>query len=840
MIQDATPAPNGILANYTVEPGVFDEMFRSSDVIRPQWKETAAALELLGESELLRAATESRRILRENGVTYNVYNDPKGSGRTWSFDPIPLVIADQEFLKLSQALTERAEVWDQVLRDLYGPRNLIRTGVIPPEIIDGDSRYLRPCRNLLPAHRRFLNTYAIDVARDPSGRFIVIDDRTQAPSGSGYALENRMVQARLFPEMYRDTQVHRLAVYFDAALRGLRASAPDENGEPRIVLLTPGPGNETYFEHAYLAHYLGITLVEGGDLMVSDQKVWLRTLTGNERVHAIVRRVDDSYCDPLELRSSSVLGVPGLLGAIRAGNVLVTNTPGTGIAENPALAAYFPAIAQSILGREPLMPMTPSYWCGLPEHRQFVLDRLDKLVIRPIAAENQDKLFFPNRMPSAGRSQLIERIRQSPANFAARELVPLSTTPVMGPGGLEPREVVLRTFLFSGAKSYEVMHGGLTRVAAVRGQGRISSQEGSISKDTWVLSETPPKFVTLLPGGGLQPEISRAGGEIVSRVAENLFWLGRYAERTEGTARLLRSAVRRVLDARRADNVICPPELLQTITQLTTTYPGFLGDPTLLQQPDDELLSLSIDGDRPGSLTYSIKGLKRTASSARDRVSDDMWRIVHTLEDGLADSRHLGELLDPLAEVILRLSAVAGLVADSMTRGPAFWFLDFGRRVERALGTASLLRAGMFNAVHFVDPMGEAILEVTDTVMTYRRRYRSRLHPAGVLDLLLIDPNNPRSVGYQLARMRELVGSFPSGGDPKLLDGVRQQMYLAQGRINMTDTDTLERKYDDGTVLASIGRSLAKLEESLRGVSDAICRQYFAPAPAPRQLVEYQ
>jgi uncharacterized circularly permuted ATP-grasp superfamily protein/uncharacterized alpha-E superfamily protein len=838
MIQDGTPHPAGILSRYTAAAGVFDELFLPTQEIRPHWAPTVSAFEKLGSEELVRSVKESRRILRENGVTYNIYNEPHGFGRTWSFDPIPFVLDEKEFAPLAQQLAERAEVWDQILRDLYGPRQLIRTGVIPPEIIDGDARYLRPCLGMLPPTKRFLNTYAVDVARRPTGEFVAIEDRTQAPSGSGYALENRIVQSRLFPDMYRETHVHRLAVYFRSAINSLIAAAAETSSEPRIVLLTPGPSNETYFEHSYLAHYLGITLVEGSDLIVHDQKVWLRSLGETEQVHAIVRRVDDSYCDPLELRSDSLLGVPGLLSAIRAGNVVVTNTPGTGIAESPALAAYLPIMARTILGRDMGMSSAQNWWCGIPEHQKYVLDHLDDVVIRSAKSQGREKLRFPGRMTKEERGKLAEQIRRWPESFAAREIIPLSTTPVMVADKLEPREMVLRTFLFSGTDRYDVMKGGLTRVAPVRGQGQISSQDGGISKDTWILSTSKPVFVTLFPGTGTQTEIRRTlGGDMVTRVAENLFWLGRYAERTEGTARLLRSAVRRILDARRADNVVCPPDLLRTVTQLTTTFPGFLQTPALLDHPDEELISLVMDSERPGSLAFSIKGLRRTAQSARDRVSDDMWRIVHTLGDGLTTSRHLGEVIDPLAEVILRLSAVAGLVSDSMTRGPAFWFLDFGRRVERAIDTTSLLRSGLFHSEEFLDPMAEAVLEVTDSVMTYRRRYKGRLHPGGVVDLLLTDPHNPRSVVYQLLRMRELLACFPSESQTQSLDGVRQLMTHAQGTIAMTDTDTLERQHDDGTVLASIGRSLSMLESSLRGISDSICRNYFAPRPAPRSLV---
>lgn len=841
MIQESATSSAGVLSSYHPQADTFDEMCDASGALRSHWQPTINSLNEIGVAELTQIHRESVRLLRENGVTYNVYDDPKGAWRPWSFDPIPFLVADPEWKELEAGLVERAEVWDLLLRDLYGPRQLIRTGVLPPEVIDGDPRYLRACHALRPPEERMLYLSAVDIGRRNDGSFIVLEDRTQAPSGAGYAVENRIISARVLPDLYRDTQVHRLAVFFRSMLSSLSAAAPDDKDEPRMVLLTPGPGNETYFEHSYLAHYLGLTLVEGSDLVVRDSKVYLRTLDGLERIDVIVRRVDDTYCDPLELRSDSVLGVPGLLSAIRAGTVVVANPPGTGICESPSLNAFIPEICRAILGREPKLSTAKSWWCGKPADLEYVLANLESLAIRSIRARIRPGLIWPSKMSSEEIGRLRDSICRDPSHFAAREVVPLSTTPVLGETGFEPRELVLRTFLVSLVDSYVVMPGGLTRVSGAREVGGpVSSQEGGVSKDTWVLSAMPPRFVTLLQTGVRPLELRRSGGEIASRVAENLYWLGRYADRAEGTARLLRSITTHLLEARNADNDVCPPDLLRTLTHLTTTYPGFAGDERLLDHPDDELLALIVDSQRSGTLAFSLESLRRTSQSARDRLSDDMWRIVNKLGEELVDIQHMGEAVEPLGRVILHLSALAGLISDSMTRGPGFWFVDFGKRLERAVDTINLLRSVFFFADEFIDPMAEALLEVTDSVMTYRRRYKSRLNPAGVLDLLLFDKLNPRSVAFQLNRLRDLLSDLPSKQVPITLQLAQQTLLQAFGSLGTTDIDIIGRRSEDGSVPAILDNTLLVLDGRLRRVSNIVCAAYFAQVQAPRQLVEFQ
>lgn len=839
MTADASNGPTDFWNRYRLAPGRYDEWFDPQGRPRPHAAGLLQSFAALGSVGLDEAVRESQRLLKENGVTYNIYGDPHGDWRTWSFDPIPLILADEQWRAIEAGLVERANVWEAVLRDLYGPRSLIRGGVIPPEVVDGDPRYLRSVAGLRPIADRWLHLCAADVARRPDGTFVVLDDRTQSPSGAGYALENRLVLSRVFSDLYRTSQAHRLASFFRTMLASLSMLAPEEREEPRFVLLTPGPGNETYFEHAYLAHYLGLTLVEGSDLVVREQKVWLRTLDGLERVHVILRRIDDTYCDPLELRPDSVLGIPGLLSAIREGSVLVANPPGVGLCESGVMASYFPDLARAILGRDLLLPSARAWWCGRPEQIEEVLANLENVLIRPVRARSTSNLIRPGEMASADRERLAEAIRRTPRDYAAREMVHLSTAPVWINDALEPRELVLRAFLVGMGDSHVVMPGALTRVASATGKGAISNQEGGISKDTWITSPHPVGFVTLLPMGVRQVELRRSGGEIASRVAENLYWLGRYTERAEGTTRLMRTIVRRLLEARHADNDVCPPDLLRTLTHLTTTYPGFVGNEHLLDHPDEELLSLVGDSLRPGSLIHDLESLWRTARSTRDRLSDDMWRTINCLTDDIRGVSHLGDLVEPLDQLIVRLSALAGLVADSMTRGPGFWFVDFGRRIERAMATVNLLRGVFFCSVALEDAMAEALLEVADSVMTYRRRYKSRLHPAAVMDLLLTDDQNPRAVAYQLVRLHDLLQRVPSRRVPKPLEQARQLVMTCLGDVRMTDTDTLQWWAEDGSVRERLDAVLIDLQEYLRRASDAMSAAYFVQVELPRQLVEF-
>jgi uncharacterized circularly permuted ATP-grasp superfamily protein len=507
-------SPPDLLASYRQVPGVYDEMLTAEGRVREHWAHAGHVIGNLGLDELLYRRSEARRLLDDDGVTYNVYGQddpsdaPAPSVAPWALDPVPVLLASDEWADVEIGVIQRAELFNLVLTDLYGPRQLLRRGLLPAELVLGHSGFLRQCDQIRVPGSQQLFSIAVDLGRDPSGRSTVLADRTQAPSGAGYALENRVVVSRVFPSLYRDSQVHRLAPFFRTLRASLQGVAPPGADDPRIVLLSPGPWSETAFEHAYLASHLGYPLVEGADLTVRDGRVWMRSLRRLERVDVILRRTDAWFCDPLELRPDSKLGVPGLIEAARLGAVSIVNTLGSGVLENPGLLPYLPRLAQHLLGEPLLLPSVPTWWCGEEESRRHVLAHLDRLVIKPIARRAGPTAVFPWELSHERQDELRLRIEARPADWVGQETVELASVPTLTPTGLEARQTVLRAFAVARQDSYAAMPGGLTRVAGAGGaaegapSARISNQAGAISKDTWVLASEPEKLsgFWLVPG----------------------------------------------------------------------------------------------------------------------------------------------------------------------------------------------------------------------------------------------------------------------------------------------------------------------------------------------------
>jgi len=828
--------PAAFARDYRPLVGRHDEMCAGDGALRPHWEYLLRALEALGADECERRRDEARRLLRENGVTYNVYDDPGSGERIWPLDPIPLLIPSQEWSTIEQGLIQRAELLDLVLADLYGPRKLIAGGKLPPELILGHPGFLRPCATggAAASSGRRLTLYAADLVRAPDGEILVLGDRAQAPSGSGYALENRVVLSRILPSLYRDSHVHRVALFFRALRSTLHGLDPHHRDEPRIVVLTPGPENETFFEHAYLANYLGYDLVQGSDLVVRDERVWLKALDGLKPVDVILRRVDDVYCDPLELRPDSLLGAPGLLQAVRAGNVAVANPLGSGVLENPGLMAQLPALSRELLGQELRLRSAPTWWCGDGDALAYVLDRLDELVIKPITPHPTTSTFFGARLSRAERAELAERIRARPHLFVGQDPVALSSAPVLSDRRLEPRPMVMRTFGVAVEQGYAIMPGGLGRVAPSADSWIVSNQHGGVSKDIWVLASEPERQASLLAQAGQPPlAVRRDGDDVPGRVADDLFWLGRYGERTEGTARLLREALLRVLAAEGAAPDGGLTSLLRAVTILTGTYPGFVGEDAeeRLRNPEAELLRILLDRRRPGSLRYDIEAVVRAGRSVRDRLSSDTSRVINSLNRELIRPCDAGPALEALQRLILQLAAFAGLCGESMSRGQGWRFLEIGRGLERALNTVALLRS-------LIAPENgatlEALLAVAHSVKTYRRRYRSRVQPDAVLDLLLLDETNPRSVGYQLMQLERLVAELETQEAARrtppqrlALDALTQLRLFDLNVVGAGDAEGYE----------ALDLLLERLALLLGAISDEIAARYFSHAESPQQLV---
>lgn len=813
-------------------PGGWDECVSTGGTVRAHWSGVIGALEALGAAELAQRQREARRLLREHGVTYNVYDDAQSGERTWPLDPVPLLLTSVEWQAVEHGLVQRAELLELLLADLYGTQELLRRGVLPPEVVFAHGGFARPCVGVPPPGGRSLPLYAADLVRLPDGRPCVLGDRAQAPSGFGYALANRAVLARVLPSVFRNAHVHRLPPFLRRLRAACAALAPQTTDDPHVVLLTPGPGSETYFEHALLAGELGCTLAQGDDLTVRDQRLWLRTLDGLRPVDVLLRRVDGAFCDPLELQPDSLLGVPGLLQAARAGHVAVLNPLGASVLENPALMPFLPALARALLGEDLALPSVTTWWCGEPAGRAHVLAHLEELVVKPVDPHASRRVVFGDSLDAAGRAALRARIAARPHAFVGQERLPLSTAPVCHAGRFEARAVVLRAFLAADRDGFAVMPGGLCRVAPTPDTLMVSNQQGGLSKDVWVLASEPERDVGLLVPAVQPLVLARGGQEVAGRVADNLFWAGRYAERAEGGARLLREVLRRLpeLDAAPGDPLL--PALLRAVTAVTGTWPGFLGAGAAerLAAPEGELRAVLFDGARTGSVRFNLDALGRAARAVRDRLSVDTWRVLGALPRALAEPSHFDDALGQLDQLLLLLAAFGGLSADSMNRGQRWRFLELGRRLERALGGLALLRGVCAPGGDPAAVPWEALLAVADAATTYRRRYRVTADAGAVLDLLVDDDSNPRSVAYQLVLLEALLeglaaaGSAGGGAELELLRAARGALQegLAGGPRGV------DRALDE---------SLAHVQALLGETAEAIAAAYFMRGVHAQQLV---
>jgi uncharacterized circularly permuted ATP-grasp superfamily protein/uncharacterized alpha-E superfamily protein len=839
---ESATAPGPQVLDYEAFAGYFDEMVAPDGRLRSHWQPLLGQIETLGLGGLSQRLENAKRLIRENGVTYNVYGDPQGMDRPWELDPLPLLIAPADAALIEAGLTQRAKLLDLVLADLYGPQSLLSGGFLPPQLLFGHPGFLRACHGLKLPQDRHLLLYAADVGRGPNGSLFVLADRTQAPAGAGYALENRMVLSGVFPEAFHTCHVQRLALFFQSVRETLRAIAPHNRDNPRIVLLSPGPYNAMYFEHAFLARYLGYTLVEGSDLTVRDNRVYLKLLGGLQPVDVILRRLDDSYCDPLELRRDSFLGVPGLVQAVRAGNVALANPLGSGLVEAPALLAYLPGICRYLLGEELVLPSVATWWCGEPGPCNYVIDNLERLVIKPAVGARRSEPIFGEKLSAAERAALAEAIRARPEEYVGQEQLALSTTPVLEGQGLRPRHFTLRVFLTASEETFAVMPGGLTQLAASADTLVVSLQKGGGSKDTWVVTDGPVSAFSLLPPAVQPTVLYRDGDDLPSRAADNLFWLGRSIDRVDSAVRLLRSILKRATEQSGAPDAPEIPSLLRALCNTTRTYPKIIitGSNAGLAMLEQELAAIIGDADATGTLAASIHNLIRVARKVRDRLSLDMWRILSSLEIPVHDTpddarRRLQGLGAVLDRTVINLAAFGGLVADGMTRGQGWRFLDLGRRLERAFQLTALLRSTLVVVRGPEPPLLEALLEVADSSMTYRRRYMSHLETAPVLDLLLADEANPRSVACQLAALAESVDRLPRSESTSPRTRAQRTILSALTRLRVAEIAPLVQDFSSG-YRGTLDALLGQLVDEIPALSDQLSRDYFTHLQPPRQF----
>lgn len=748
-----------LLAIYPHNPHHYDEMLTSKAEVRPHWRLFLNHLDSVAPDEMRERLEFVDRRIQENGVTYNVYADPGGADRPWALDPLPLIISPEEWAEVSAAVAQRATLLNAMLADLYGEQKLLAEGLLPPALVYGQHGYLWPCQGIKPIGGTWLHQYAVDLARSPDGRWWVIADRTQAPSGAGYALENRLIVARVFPETFRDLHVQHIADFFHDQQDGLAALAPVEGDEqPHIVLLTPGPYNETYFEHAYLSRYLGFPLVEGQDLTVRGDTLYLKTLRGLKRVHVVLRRQDDDYCDPLELRGASALGIPGLLNVVRAERVVIANALGSGLLSSGALMGFLPAICRRLLGEELAMASVGTWWCGEKPALEYVKENFDDLVIKPAYPTQRMDPVFGNELKGEARAEMLRRIEARPHAYVAQEMVELSQAPTWSRAHerrLVARPVGLRAYAVATPEGYSVMPGGLARVATGPNERIISMQRGGASKDTWVLTHGPvSEFSLLKPSLGVR-DLVRAGANLSSRVVENLFWLGRYSERFDNGARLLRVALSRVVEGggEKTPALQSAMELAKHLYYLPNPEEEAKEKKLPSDSSEHCLLEAIYNPEQPGSLAGSIRNLMWSATHVRERLSLDHWHSLNRLQrdQQAALKKHpsLTEAIAFLDRVLGVSSSLTGFAMDNMTRDDGWRFLIVGRRLERL----SFLAQSIAYFLRMPTTRGpgsmEWLLELTDSIITYRSRYSRLPELLPVIDLLVFDDDNPHGVTFQ-------------------------------------------------------------------------------------------
>ncbi|HXL27767.1 MAG TPA: circularly permuted type 2 ATP-grasp protein [Bradyrhizobium sp.] len=797
---------------YARLPGIPDEYIAQDGTPRAVWTRFFDAFAELTPGDIERRFGSADRHLREAGVTYRAPGET--ADRIWPLSHLPLLIGEADWQQLTAGIVQRAQLLELVLGDLYGEGRLVAENAVPAAAIAGSTEYLRSVCGIKPPGGRYLNLYAADVGRGPDGRWWVLGDRTQAPSGAGYALENRLVLSRAFTTLYRSMNVERVAPFFEAFRDALRASS--DRDEPRIGLLTPGIFSETYFEHATLARYLGFLLVEGDDLAVSGDRIHIRTVAGLKRLDVLLRRVDSNSLDPLELDASSQLGVPGLIDVLRKNGVVVANMPGSGVMEARALLGFLPSLSQRFFGEDLKMPHIATWWCGQKSAREEVLSRLDHVAIEGAYGGGVPCFgrgpVLACELSASERERLKTAIHDRGIDYVGQELVRLSTTPVWDNGRITPRPFVLRVFAAATPGGWTMMPGGFCRIADQLDARAVSMGEGARAADVWVVSDKAISMATLLPSGD-NVRIRRIAGWVPSRAADNLFWLGRYLERAEATLRLVRALGTQRDPGKGAATV---PHSVERIQRLLVTW-GAVSQATRAQPAKVAAEALRSE-DKFGSALSLVRAAQRTATSLRERLSPDAWQIITEMAERLVQEVDDDDAVIVAAELTLQeLASFAGLAQENMNRAAGWRFLEMGRRAERAINTVRFARQFAYDEAAGDDL--DILLTLVDCQITYRSRYLLGPLLAPVRDLVVLDPYNPRSVAFQVFALNDHIASLPTLKEGGLIERPHRLAVALQATLTTAEAAVLDTK------------SLFALEQDLLNLADAIGSHYFPHGP---------
>ncbi|MEW4922671.1 circularly permuted type 2 ATP-grasp protein [Algibacter sp. 2305UL17-15] len=840
---------NTFFQNYFSSFRNYDEVLKSDMSINPNWEKLLQNLSKMGSENLLAKQKEVDWLMEENGVTYNVYNDPNGMHRSWGLNIVPFVIYENEWEStIERGLKQRAELLNLVLKDIYGKRELIANGIIPQEVIFAHRGFLRQCDQIEYATSKNLLVYSADLARGPDGRMWVVTDRTQAPSGMGYALENRYALNRVLPNIFEGINVKQPSQFFNEFNQMLLDAAPKNKSNPNIVILTPGPLNETYFEHAYLASFLGYPLVMGNDLVVRHGKLWMKTLKELKQVDVVLRRVDDVFMDPLELREDSYLGVAGLLEVVRNQEVTIVNPIGSGIIDNSGLIPFMNAICNYFLNEDLILPQIASWWCGQIVERNYVINNLKDLVVKRIDRSNRENIFFCEFLDDEALNKLKNEILLAPYQFVAQEKISFSTAPNFVNGTLEPRKVMCRTFAIAKKDGYSIMPGGLVRVASERETLFVFNQRGGISKDFWVVSDQFQNHIQNYAWGNTSNYKVSDMNDLPSNTAENLFWSGRYLGRALVTARYFRMVLNR-MNQQQYHNAKSESEslilLYKSITNLTSTFPGFVGkgSKTRLKDPLKEITALIMDDDRIGSLAQTLSSFNNSYYSLRSLWSKDMWRVFDGIkrqwekfeDKGDYSVTELSKLLD---RIITRLIAFMGLIEDSILVHQGLLLYFIGLQTEQTMMNIAKCRSLLVinYEEHLQYEILESLLTSHESLNIYRYSYRSYLSLENVIKLIILDKDYGKSLSYQIRRIQKDVDKLPISEGAAVISKCKEKIALAHTKMQNLTIENLLELNEDATIRQNLDDVLAEVSELLHETSMAISDTYFNHSYMQKQL----
>jgi len=819
----------------------YDEMVSGQGAIRPHWREIMASVWAM-PPELLREK-QARATAHLAGVD-NLIADFSGGATQegvqpdWSIDLLPLILPASEWQSIAEGLAQRAAMLNLVLGDIYGPQSLIQEGLLPPYLVFNNPNFLRPLRHVMqPGNAPMLHFYAADMVRMPDGAWRILADRTQASAGVGYALRHRSVVARTFPEAFRNAQARRLQPTLEMWQNSLQAIGAAISDNPRIVLLTPGPHNNAFLEHVLLAHELGISLVQGADLTVRDGIVYLKTLDGLVRVDVIYRRVDGDYCDPLELRADSTLGVAGLIAAMRAGTVAVLNMPGSAVVETPAFAPFLPGLAQHLLGQELALPAVTTWWCGQREPLAEVLASPDDFLLRR-TFDTSSALADPTMLSVPERDDLWAHLKSSPEEYVAVQRIDHGLAPTLGTAGLEPRPVVLRACVIWHDGVWVPMPGGVARVTDRADQGSLL-RDGYLVKDVWVLNDDAASdtvAVTERSGAEIRAA-TRMTDVLGSRTADDLFWLGRYMERLDSGLRQFRAALTRLTGGNLGPRDMAELQMLTNLQYrcgwVTIGVARSLVSSTAFIE---EITAATMAG---GALATCQTSIRQLGLALRDRLSRDMWRTLNQLFAPFqVQTQDIGDRLDILLERLDRsidnVAAFSGLIAENMTRGGGWRFLEIGRRIERGTFICNIIGDLMNARPLRIELSVRLALELCDSIITYRKRYPRDPYSLPALEVILSDGTNPRSLIYQLTKLQTELDAL-IGQDPLAGEGVFVDRLIAALREAMASGVDPAQPFDVSA--ATLTSATDEIKDSLLSLSDMLSRSYFSHVNTAQSLI---